>query len=936
MYKRTRSFWTDILTPETMEQINAENRMAIRLLARAGIPLSIANYFAQTVLSTKGLLSLRSYWLLIYFVGLFLLEKYVIPQRCRHATVLLYFIEAPILVITILLGSVWDPDHQALTFLMFLMAMPVFILDRPLRLLGVFTGWTAAFLVICKLVKDPSTNRGDFFHAAEFYLATAAVTYVVLRVRMGSLKHLERTQYHLEHDELTGCRNRRSLLGRTELYVHKPLLVLTADLDRLELYNDFYGRDVGDEIMLTFTDAVVKRFGREDCYRVAGSQVLCILQGVSLEECLQRIETCRQSLRHRSFEDWTITLNVAFGYVTGTPEDANVLSDMIQLSGIYAHKAKLIGQEETEGGPFSPQALNAAIEESNVDVAARVYEKNQLTGLPSMSFFISNADELFQSLLQRERHPVVGYFNLLRFRSFNDNYGYKEGDRLIRYLAGALQSAFPNRTICCISGSTFGLVIYRDEIDKGLQAVKESLSAFKPGVELKIKAGFALFTEENSAISLLDRAKIAHNSIRDSEGETYRIYDEALDRELRFRQYLIAHLDQAVEENWLKVYYQPIVRSVNGKICNEEALSRWVDPVYGFLPPYRFIPVLEENRLIYKVSLHVVRTVLSDFRQKEAAGIPLVPVSVNLSRYDFEQCDMVEEITRLVAESGYSPGLLKIEITESAFTEHPEMLKREVDRFHSNGFEVWMDDFGSEYSTLNLLQDLNFDLIKIDMQFMKNYTACGRNSIIVSDIVDMAHQLGITTLIEGIETDEHFRLLRDLGCEKLQGFLFDRPSPLEHVLESSKSDGADWFETWDENDYYSQVGGIDLIHPLSAISRKGITPFSAETPAGVLELWEDGFTCLRGSGAFLSRLVELGLLSEEEAEQRMPRLKPGPPRELVQTVQRCAREKDWISLHLSCGDRPPQTCYLIHIADHKERDAIAVLAVFLPSHQRNY
>ena len=936
MNTRTRSFWNDILTPETLEQINTENRMAIRLLARAGIPLSIANYFAQTVLSTKGLLSLRSYWLLIYFASLFLLERYVIPQRCRHTTVLLYCIEAPVMVVTILLGTVWDPDHQALTFLMFLMAMPVFILDRPLRLLSVFTGWTAAFLVLCKLVKDPSTNRGDFFHAAEFYLATAAVTYVVLRVRLMSLKYLERTLYHLEHDELTGCRNRRSLLTRTDLYVGRSLLVLTADLDRLDVYNDFYGRDVGDEILMTFTDAVVRQFGEEDCYRVAGSQMLCILPGMPLQECLRRIDACRQSLRRRTFEDRTITLDVAFGYVTGTAEDATVLSDMTQLSGIYVRKAKLLGQAETEGGPFSPQALRDAIEESNVDAAARVYETNQLTGLPSMSFFISSSDGLLQSVVQLERSPMIGYFNLLNFRSFNDAYGYKEGDNLIRFLAATLQTAFPNRSICSISGSTFGLMIYREEIDKGLETVQEALAEYKSGVTLEFKAGFALYTGESSTISLLDRAKIAHNSIR-SSSETYRIYDESLDKELRFRQYLINHVDQAVEENWLKVYYQPIVRSVNGKICNEEALSRWVDPTYGFLPPYRFIPVLEENRLIYKVSLHVVRTVLADFRRKEAAGIPLVPVSVNLSRHDFEQCDMVEEIARLVGESGFTPGLLKIEITESAFTENPEMLKREVDRFHSKGFDVWMDDFGSEYSTLNLLQDLSFDLIKIDMQFMKNYTACGRNSIIVSDIVDMAHQLGITTLIEGIETDEHFRLLRDLGCEKLQGFLFDRPSPLEHVLECSERDGASWFETWDENDYYGEVGRIDLIHPFSGTGRKGLpTPFSAETPAGVLEVRPEGMICLRGGGAFLRHLESLGLLSAQEAEQRMPRLTLPLPEALVSAVERCGREKDWISLHLEDRDGVTQTCYMIQVAEHKEREAAAVLAVFLPYHQRNH
>ena len=173
---------------------------------------------------------------------------------------------------------------------------------------------------------------------------------------------------------------------------------------------------------------------------------------------------------------------------------------------------------------------------------------------------------------------------------------------------------------------------------------------------------------------------------------------------------------------------------------------------------------------------------MRDFRRLEKNGIPLVPVSVNLSRNDFFECDIVEEIRAIVDESGYSRRLLNIEITESAFADDQGLLKSEVDRFRALGFAVWMDDFGSEYSTLNLLEHLNFDLIKIDMQFMRNFTSESKNAIILADIVGMCRRLGITTLVEGVETQEQYEALKQFGTDKLQGYLFSRPKSLDDLF----------------------------------------------------------------------------------------------------------------------------------------------------------
>lgn len=928
-----KSLWRFLKAEEfdrCRNEINDENRRAISLLARAGLPLSIANMLSNFVIMSDRGGGAQGLWMVLYFGLLLLIDKKVLPRDFPRATIMLYVLEIPAMLISILLGTVWDPNYQAVTYLLFIMAMPVFILDRPIRLLGIFTGWTALFLILSASVKDPGIFRGDLFHIIEFYMAATAVTYVVLRIRLENLKNLERTRYHLEHDSLTGMRNRNALVHSLNHYVGKPLFVLLGDLDQLTLYNDFYGHDIGDNMLINFAQSLVRYFGEMDTYRYGGDEVLCIAVGTPVEECLDRLEKVRKRLRHNEFDDGrVITLTCAFGYVTATPQSEKEFQDMLQLADIHAHKAKSVGRDKTVGGTFDAAHLRAGIMESNISTHARVFETNQLTGLPSMSYFISRADELLTSVAVMERGPGVVFLNLLHFRDFNDEFGYAEGDELIRRTAGWLRQYFPKRHICCVTGNQFGVLCYQDEVEMGIRRLNEQLMCFKPGFPIYCKAGFARYTGQESSISLMDKAKVAHDSIYDSKDIHYRFYDAKLDEEDRFRQYIVSHVDEAIERGYLKVFYQPIMRSVTGEVCNEEALSRWDDPKYGFLPPFQFIPVLEEKRLIYKVNLNVVRQVLKDFQTKRERGVPCVPVSVNLSRYDFTQCDMVKAICDLVDATDVPRSLIKVEITESALIDNQDLVKREMERFRENGFEVWMDDFGSEYSTLNLLQELNFDLIKIDMQFMKNFGETGKNAIIVSNVIDMARQMGITTLVEGVETQEQYRILRKLGAEKVQGYLFNRPNPLEYIIERNLAGTGLPFERPAESNYYEKVGRIDLNEPLVYDENN---PFlvNNELPAGVLEYRDGHFVCIRGKDRFLHLLFELGMVETfRKGTERMDLMDPAPE-SLRTAAERCRESKGWVEFDIDSGPGEERySFYLRRVAENKFSESVALLAVLL-------
>ncbi len=565
----------------------SQNRLAIRYFAATGIPVGIANIAAQTLITGSPNLGLQSYWLVAYYAVLLVLEHFVIPAKCRHATLLLYLCEAPALLMSILLGTVWDPTNQAVTFLMVMVTVPVFILDRPLRLMGVMLGWNVVFLAICAVVKDPVIFQTDLLHALEFYLSSVAIIYVVLRLRLQVQRSLERTRYHLEHDVITDTQNQRSLAAHTDRYLGKELFVAMGDIDHFSLLNDFYGHDIGDSLLLAFANMLKGLFGKENLYRYGGDEMLCILVGGSTDEGFARITSCQEGLDGLRTSAMYSHLTCSFGYVVGMPQTRKELQQMIQLADIYVHQAKRTGEGKVHGGRFNAEALRAGIVETNMSTHARAYEINQLTGLPSVTYFTTRSEELLNHVADLDRGPVVGFLNLMNFHDYNDKFGYAQGDDLIRTTADLLREALPSRHITYITGSQFGVLCYEDEIEGLMSSLDAALRNYRADHPVYIKAGFVLYKEGDAVISLLDKARLAHDSIGELRETSYRMYDERLDEEIRFRQYLITHLDEAIANDWIKVYYQPIVHASSAEICNLEALSRWDDPTYGFLPPFK-------------------------------------------------------------------------------------------------------------------------------------------------------------------------------------------------------------------------------------------------------------------------------------------------------------------------------------------------------------
>ncbi|MBT8913779.1 diguanylate phosphodiesterase [Lactobacillus delbrueckii subsp. bulgaricus] len=273
------------------------------------------------------------------------------------------------------------------------------------------------------------------------------------------------------------------------------------------------------------------------------------------------------------------------------------------------------------------------------------------------------------------------------------------------------------------------------------------------------------------------------------------------------KQYLIDHLDEAIEKHYLQVYYQPVIRTLTGRLCGAEALIRWIDPVKGFLSPGDFIPLFEEMNLSYKVDRYVIQEVTQGLRGRIDKGEKLVPVSINLSRADFQMMDPLTELNQAMRKNGLRWSLVRVEITESALSKDVAGLKRAIHNFRQAGYEVWMDDFGSGYSFLNYLKNFEFDEIKLDMIFMKDFDEASKK--ILTACVKMAKDLGIHTLAEGVETKQQLDFLQSIGCERIQGFYYSKPLPTGEFAKLVAEKGIE-IENWQQSKFYQCVGLVDL------------------------------------------------------------------------------------------------------------------------------
>ena len=425
--------------------------------------------------------------------------------------------------------------------------------------------------------------------------------------------------------------------------------------------------------------------------------------------------------------------------------------------------------------------LNEANKTKALEKSAR---EDSLTGLWNYSYFTELSRETLQNITENISDHVFLFLNVHNFKAFNDQRGFEGGNNFLVALGRKISEVFHDSLYGRQGDDHFAVLTTSRDLQERLNQLNDFVHSYDKEILLSINCGayHPLSNTEDPRLAI-DRARYAAHLIKNRFETVYSEYDKKMSEEYRKRLYVVNNIDNAVENGWIVPFYQPVVWADTKELCGCEALARWIDPVYGQLFPNEFIPVLEEYRLIHKLDRAIIESVCRDLRTALDAEKPVVPISINFSRLDFELMDAVQELENLIAKYRIPKHLIHVEVTESALTDDLFNLNAAMNRIKELGYSLWLDDFGSGYSSLNVLKDYQFDVVKIDMRFLSNLDDSEKARILLDCIVQMAKRINMLTLTEGVETRSQADFLDQIGCTRLQGYLFGKPIPKEALYE---------------------------------------------------------------------------------------------------------------------------------------------------------
>lgn len=405
---------------------------------------------------------------------------------------------------------------------------------------------------------------------------------------------------------------------------------------------------------------------------------------------------------------------------------------------------------------------------------------DSLTGLYNRRKFIIETHRVLQG--DRTRKYAVVYTNIERFRVMNDLYGCRVCDQILLELARTLRDLFPQSVVGRMSGDHFAVCVQRGNLDTEAILAGAAGVMRRCGLRQKMRLSMGVYDVEDRDMpvaQICDRAEMAMRTLREGSGTLVARYDDRLRRELLEEQEITGGMEEALRTGQFHIYLQPIYSLTTGGPVSAEALVRWVHPKKGVIPPGKFIPLFERNGFVTKLDAYVwdqVFQYLAEFRKQ---GYPDFPLSANLSRVDLYDSAVCDTIVAMAEKYDVPPSLFRIEVTESAYMDNPGQLLRTIRQFNAAGFRVLMDDFGSGYSSLNMLIKIPVSTLKIDMGFIGDVGKSERSNSVMNSIVRMAKWLEMTVIAEGVETQEQLDYLRSVGCDRVQGYYYSKPLPIE-------------------------------------------------------------------------------------------------------------------------------------------------------------
>ena len=408
-------------------------------------------------------------------------------------------------------------------------------------------------------------------------------------------------------------------------------------------------------------------------------------------------------------------------------------------------------------------------------------EVDKLTGLPNRIQFYDQTQAVIQDLY---KNFAIVLLDIERFKNINDIYGIAKGDEVLRYIARVLQDMYGDQNnYARLHSDMFVFYINyekKGEIIKEIEKIRKKISNNPFGFDLVTKFGIYLVDDRSIPVNLMcDRAMMAERTVKGNIMKFCAFYDEHYREEMLRAGEIEQDMERALVEHQYQMYLQPKYRLSDNSLCGAEVLCRWKHPRKGLIPPNDFIPLFEKNGFILKLDEYMWEEACKNIRRWLDEGHEVVPISVNISRYHIQHNNLEDAMRHLLTKYNLTPDHLNLEITESLFLDNPEELNRVLVRLQNMGFKLEVDDFGSGFSSLNLIRNISVDTIKIDKEFLDSEIASEKGKIVVNHTIGMAKDLNLQVVAEGVETKAHVDFLKESHCDIAQGYFFAKPMPVE-------------------------------------------------------------------------------------------------------------------------------------------------------------
>lgn len=454
----------------------------------------------------------------------------------------------------------------------------------------------------------------------------------------------------------------------------------------------------------------------------------------------------------------------------GTSDEKTELDALEAGASDYIHK------------PYNPMILKKRLNniiKLNENTSTVLYiKKDYLTGVYTEEIFCKKTLELLKN--NPDTDYVFVYSDMENFRFIQDLFGENASNNILAYLAKIFKR-FINKDELCGRLKTGHFVLFlkdnRKDLDKKLESTVKIINNFPINMTIRLEFGVYKVEDRNMSVqAMCSRAALAADEIKGKYGKHVAYYSKEIWEKQVHEQEIINCMEDAIKEKQFKVYFQPKYELNSEKIAGAEALVRWQHPQKGFISPTEFIPLFERNGFITELDKFVWDATCRYIEEWIKKGYNVVPISVNVSRADIYNSNFIEIILSIIKKHAIKPENIHLEITETAYTDNPDQIIDVVKKLKEIGFIIEMDDFGSGYSSLNMLNELPIDILKLDMGFVQGGMDKNSSSIL-SFIIGLAKWMNYSVVAEGVETEEQIQILKDMDCNFVQGYYYAQPMP---------------------------------------------------------------------------------------------------------------------------------------------------------------